>query len=80
MAIEKLMNTTIKLPESPITVWDNMIMVDYPFAYQLNSVGIYNDAVKFASENFNKDSYTWKGLKFFFKNEKDAIWFALRWT
>ncbi len=80
MAIEKLMNTTIKLPESPITVWDNKILVDYPFIYQLNRFGIYNDAVKFASENFNKGSYTWKGTKFFFKNEKDAIWFALRWT
>jgi hypothetical protein len=74
------MNTTIKLPESPITVWDNMIMADYPFIYQLTRVGIYNDAVKFARENFNKSSYAWKGTKFFFKNEKDAIWFALRWT
>jgi hypothetical protein len=74
------MNTTIKLPESPITVWDNKILVDYPFIYQLNRVGIYIDALTFARENFNTGSYTWKGTKFFFKNEKDAIWFALRWS
>lgn len=71
---------TFPIPESPISDWDKKVMKIYPFRYMLNRTGIFDDATAFAGEHFSEGSFTWKGPIFFFKNEKDAMWFKLRWS
>ena len=72
--------STIHYPQYPKTVWDKAIMVLFPFRYQLNRTGIFDDAVKFANDNFTEKTFTYKGPTFFFKNEQDYMWFILRWA
>jgi hypothetical protein len=63
-----------------ITEGDRRVMKFYPYRYQLPRFGMFDDAIEFVKNNFEQDSYTWVGPKFFFKHEHDAMLFILRWS
>lgn len=67
------------VPKLPLTEWDLRILEVYPHMYELAYYDCVYDAVD-SVNHMEKNTYTWKGPKFFFKKEVDYIWFVLRWS
>jgi len=42
--------------------------------------GDHEAVIDWVEETFTVGTYTWVGLTFFFKNEHDSVFFALRWA
>jgi len=58
--------------------WDKRLLEIYPYLC-VARLGVFDDAVEYVNKTFVEGSFTFKGPKFFFKNEKDAMWFKLKW-
>lgn len=53
----------------------------YPYVVKLKpGSGKCYSAMVFVQDNFADGTYRWVGSTFFFKNEKDATMFILRWS
>jgi hypothetical protein len=60
------------------SAWDKRLLEIYPYCCVIRR-GVFDDAVEYVGKTCVEDSFTFKYPKFFFKNEKDAIWFHLKW-
>jgi hypothetical protein len=64
----------------PLNQKDKELMnLGWKYRVVLNQQGVFEEASRWCIANLIKDSYTWVGYKFFFKNEGDAVWFKLLW-
>lgn len=61
--------------------WDRSIMETYPFYCPLPIIHHrdFDNVIEYYKAYSGQENFTWKGPKFFFKLETDAILFKLRW-
>jgi hypothetical protein len=55
-------------------------MNEFPFVQDLNDPRDFDDAVEWASCEFSRDEFTWKGIRFFFWDREAWMLFTLRWA
>lgn len=57
-------------------------LLEYPYVCELSHDKLkYHDQItEELLKISNKDQCTWLGVRFYFKNENDAVMFKLRWT
>lgn len=76
----------IQLPENwygkPPTEWDMEIAKTFPYGCSMRReyFSEFDEIILFLKSHCEKGSFTWKGPKFFFKNEYDATMFKMKWS
>lgn len=50
------------------------------YGIKLNDIKEWNEVLVWCNENIGRAHYGWSGTTFWFKTEKDAALFALKWS
>lgn len=56
-----------------------MLAAGWTYRIVLNRSGQFDEAIDWCKVNLEYGTFSWAAWKFYFKHEKDAAWFKLRW-
>jgi hypothetical protein len=68
------------IPKPPLNDWDRRIMESLPFVADLADPRDFDESIDWLKAEFDRSDFTWKGMRFFFRDPEEWMMFSMRWT